>query len=171
MSTTTPPTVTGTPSRSGELRAGAIGLLLGLVIGGIAAGLTYVEGQERMTELRAESDMRIGEAATATDAARQEVAAARAWESLLRARVSTARSLEALDASNFGTANEQLREAGAALARVDAAAVGIDPNALTEARTLIEQTLQAVPPDVMTQRERLREVTRALDALTPERRG
>jgi hypothetical protein len=148
-------------------RWGALGVLIGAAVGGVAAGVVYVEGREQLARERAADEARFADVQQSIEGIRGDLETARSFEALLRARLAAGLAADELDRANFGLSREQLQYAGVALADVDAARVGIDPGALDAAQALIQQTLATVSPDVPTQRARIVAVQRALDELLP----
>ena len=148
------------PSRWYKLRYFVTGLLLGLIVGAVGVGAVYVEGRENLADLdasRAQQSMQI----------RQELAASRSMDALLRARVAAGAAVDELDRANFGLSREHVRAAGAALAQVDPTLIQVDPKALADAKRVVDEMLASTPIDVATQRDRLEQVVRAIDVLIP----
>lgn len=155
-----------------SFRGWGIGFVVGLAVGGIAAGVVYVNGREALVDLDAAraQDREAAEARASENTAALE--AASSMEALLRARVSAANALDEVDRANYGLARDALRTAGAALARVDAVAAGVDPAALDAARQEVANAIGAVAPDPDTLRAYLVRVEQAVDRLLPrERQG
>jgi hypothetical protein len=163
-----PTAMTRPRGRWERARDGGLGLLAGLAIGGVAAGFVYVDGRERLARLDADRAAQAVEVEQGVASVRGELAASRAFESLLRARVAADQALNEHDRANFGLSRERLRSVGVALAAVEPSLVSVDAAALTEARAQVDAALNEVAPDALAQRDRLVAVVRAVDGLIPK---
>jgi len=144
-----------------------LGLVVGLLIGALAAGFVYVDGRERLADLDAKRAAQAVEVERGVASVRDELAGARAFEWLLRARIAADEALAEHDRANFGLSRERLRTVGVALAAVEPTRVSLDAAALSAARAQVEAALNEVAPDALSQRDRLTAVIRAVDGLIP----
>jgi hypothetical protein len=101
----------------------------------------------------------------------QRMGAAEATNRLLQARIALYRSLVDLDQRNFGLANTRVREAAAALAALDPAALGIDTARLDTVRQEVAATNIDVALNLEEQRNRLLGIAAQLDQLLPTPAG
>lgn len=166
-STGAPPPASGAARGWGKWRHGAVGMLIGLVIGGLAAGFVYVDGRQRLAALDASRAAGTLEVEQQVQSVQEQLGAARSFEALLRARIAADRAMAELERSNFGMSREQLTYVNVALAEVEPERIGVDPAALEAVRQLVDTTLVGVAPDLEHQRTQLQSVVRALDALIP----
>ncbi|MBS7456318.1 hypothetical protein [Coralloluteibacterium stylophorae] len=109
--------------------------------------------------------------AAGRDAQRQQ-AVVEDWLQLREAQLTVQGAAEELDRRNFGSAEDRIKQAAAALGDIDAEAMGIDRQRLEQLRQRMESITLAVTPDLQPQRERVQQLSAQLDALapSPERR-
>jgi len=132
----------------------------GLVLIGAAGGGGYWYGSKKY----AEANIMLSQQA---EAAQRRLERVGNLNHLLNGRIELYKAAAQLDQRNFGLANSHLRNAAAALAAVDVAAVGIDATAFNALRDAVAKTDIAVAVDLEAQRSSVLKYSADLDALLP----
>lgn len=143
-------------------------LIAAVVVAVIILGL-FLWGQfqtrSQLSAQQVEYEQRIGATQDQLEEARQDLVAALNRNQLLMARTDLYRTAADLDQRNFGTANERLQEAAAALAKVDATSGDVDAQQLSALRSSISAMNINVATDLQQQRNQVLDLAAQLDAL------
>jgi len=150
---TRPPASSGMP-RSAIWGAAALVILLVLL------GVGYALGNRPVADLRE----RAGQAETRAEAGDARVAELEARLEANRALALLYRTMLDVDARNFGTANQRLDEAAAALDRVDRDAIGEAADEMEALREEMRALDIRVAEDLSGQRSRVEDMARRLAA-------
>lgn len=152
-----------------RIRPTGLGLLAGLLLGGLGAGWVWFDARDDVEETRTVWSERVDEVEREQQRLQTDLAQLQATNHLLRARLAVSRAADALDARNFGTANDHLDQAREELLSVQAEAVGADPQALADLRESMQRHRVSIAEDLETQRARLQAVGARIDELLPRR--
>lgn len=164
---------TPSQSMSPSTRNAVIGLTVGLLLGLLLTGYVWSSqrgviraNEQTCTEQLDAAAATRGELEASVATLEGQVASATATRRLLEARIVLAHALKQLDERNFGTANEQVADAAALLAKVDAAAAGVDAAKLKAVQEALAGTNLVVATDMAGQVALIGRLAAELDKLS-----
>ena len=94
-----------------RLKAGFVGLVVGLLVGAGGAGKVWMDGNAALTDAQAQVTAAEEATAAAKTEAETALAAKEAALGLAKARIALSRASIALEGQNFGSANDELTNA------------------------------------------------------------
>jgi hypothetical protein len=148
------------PAASSGMPRSAIWGAAALVVVLVLLGVGYALGVRPVEDLRE----RTGQAETRAEAGEARIGELEAQLEANRALALLYRTMLDVDARNFGTANERLDEARAALDRVDGNAIGAAAGEVEALREELRALDIRVAEDLSGQRSRVAEMARRLAA-------
>ncbi len=146
----------------------AVGLVVGLLIGGIGAGKVWLDLSGAVSEAREAAQVAEANAASRLEAQKAELAKTKGAVLVHRARIEATETLAALLQQNYGSAGEHLQQVRSLLEALDPDQHGLDPAKLEAARKASRATNIEVAGDLAEQVRLLRALNTAIDALAKQ---
>lgn len=158
--------------RENARRSGPGRVLLGFVLVVAVAIAVYAfgyrQGRGPLDAERAAFEERLGDAESSRDAALQQLDAALNVKRLQAGEIALLEAVVELDRRNFGIANEHLRKASAALARIETSAGGISVEQVRSAGRAIDAFDVNVATNLESQRSQVFSLAGRIRELIPD---